>query len=581
MRDLAESPNGTLWAGTDYEGLLRIRGTRDVERWTGRSGLPTGWVKPFVAGAGVRFGTAKGIYVYNETQNAFAADPALDVSLPADSKGAYRFRQDNRGNLWIASNGENGVLRMSKSGRYQWDPVLLRRAGKMVVHDIYDDADGSIWLATEEGIIQCDAGMEKIARRAYPVVIRQVQSLGDGSILHYGSNPVARSVVLPFQRNSIAFSFVAPGNDDNTQTEYQAYLEGYERPSGSWAPGTERAYNNLSEGRYVFRVRAHNLYGAIADEARFPFEILAPWYRAKWAYLLYGLAFIGSAFGAGKIRSRALEAKNRRLQAIIDERTAEVQAQAAALQKQNRELERLDQEKNEFLSIAAHDLKSPLFEISMGAKLLRDDSGRVPPERIEEYAREMESSASLMHRIVSNLLDIQRIEEGAIAVAAEECEMNQIAEGVIKSFRHSAQAKRVGISFERSSSAARVIGDTGILAQIVDNLLSNAIKYSYPDSGVIVRVRATAATVRLEVEDRGPGISVQEQARLFTKFGRLSTQPTGGESSTGLGLAIVKRLINAMGGEAGCSSIVGQGSTFYIQMPAKSDGNVDSPTAQN
>ena len=141
------------------------------------------------------------------------------------------------------------------------------------------------------------------------------------------------------------------------------------------------------------------------------------------------------------------------------------------------------------------------------------------------------------------------------------------------SYRRSAQAKRVAISFERSSGAARVMGDAGLLTQIVDNLLSNAIKYSYPDSGVSVRVSAAAGIVRVEVEDRGPGISVEEQARLFTKFGRLSTQPTGGESSTGLGLAIVKRLINAMGGGTGCSSAVGQGSTFYIQMPAaKSDG---------
>ncbi len=102
----------------------------------------------------------------------------------------------------------------------------------------------------------------------------------------------------------------------------------------------------------------------------------------------------------------------------------------------------------------------------------------------------------------------------------------------------------------------------------MDNLVSNAVKYSPNGKNVYVRVYQMDRRVRAEVKDEGPGISAEDQKRLFGKFARLSARPTAGEHSTGLGLAIVKRLVESMHGEVWCESHLGSGAAFLVELPA-------------
>ena len=111
-----------------------------------------------------------------------------------------------------------------------------------------------------------------------------------------------------------------------------------------------------------------------------------------------------------------------------------------------------------------------------------------------------------------------------------------------------AKANFVSLIFEDSGRAPLVTADAAQLVQIVDNLISNAVKYSPSGKNIYVKVRQMDGGVRAEVRDEGPGISAEDQKRLFGKFARLSAQPTAGEHSTGLGLAIVKKLVESMNG---------------------------------
>jgi signal transduction histidine kinase len=103
--------------------------------------------------------------------------------------------------------------------------------------------------------------------------------------------------------------------------------------------------------------------------------------------------------------------------------------------------------------------------------------------------------------------------------------------------------------------------------QVLDNLISNAIKYSPPMTHIDIRLVQMAETVRCEIQDEGPGLSEKDQQKLFGKFARLTTQPTGGEHSTGLGLFIVKKLVTAMNGKVWCESELGKGATFVVEFP--------------
>jgi signal transduction histidine kinase len=127
------------------------------------------------------------------------------------------------------------------------------------------------------------------------------------------------------------------------------------------------------------------------------------------------------------------------------------------------------------------------------------------------------------------------------------------------------------------------MGDPNILYQILENLVSNAVKYSPSMRSVWVRVVASEVSalggspqngiqhyIRMEIQDEGPGLSADDKSKLFSKFARLSAQPTGGEHSTGLGLSIVKKLVEAMHGRVWCESKLGKGSTFIVEMPVAS-----------
>ncbi len=110
--------------------------------------------------------------------------------------------------------------------------------------------------------------------------------------------------------------------------------------------------------------------------------------------------------------------------------------------------------------------------------------------------------------------------------------------------------------------------DPSAAMQAMDNLISNAIKYSPPGKTVFVEVERSGGLCSFSVSDEGPGFTEHDKHRLFTKFARLSANPTGGESSTGLGLSIVKKIVEAMKGEIHCESIAGSGAKFVVTLPA-------------
>jgi len=116
-----------------------------------------------------------------------------------------------------------------------------------------------------------------------------------------------------------------------------------------------------------------------------------------------------------------------------------------------------------------------------------------------------------------------------------------------------------------------VLADATVLTQVIENLVSNAVKYSPPGRNICVRLLKSPERARCQVRDEGPGLSAEDQKKLFGKFARLSAKPTGGEHSTGLGLSIVKKMVEAMNGKVWCESELGKGATFIVEFSTTSD----------
>ncbi|NOY55306.1 MAG: GAF domain-containing sensor histidine kinase [Actinobacteria bacterium] len=242
---------------------------------------------------------------------------------------------------------------------------------------------------------------------------------------------------------------------------------------------------------------------------------------------------------------------------------SEIASRGAAIEEKNRELARLNETKDRFLGMAAHDLRNPVSAVLMAAEYLAacalEEEQRVFVEDIVQQAR-------YMLELINDLLDVSQIESGVLELHRQEVDLCAFLGLEVE--RHRKLAKNKGMTIEFIPTEGGLVqADPARLRQVVDNLLSNAVKYSPPGTTVRVSVHKVPSGCRVDVQDEGPGITGADRERLFSYFGKLSNRPTGGEASTGLGMAISRRIVEAHGGEIGLDPAPGGGSIFWFTLP--------------
>ena len=278
---------------------------------------------------------------------------------------------------------------------------------------------------------------------------------------------------------------------------------------------------------------------------------------------------ISKAFDVGAVDYLTKPFKKAELLARVRVHIALRQA-LETLEHQNEKLQRLNDEKNEFLGIAAHDLKNPLNSIrGMAQMIVKRKTVELAEEEIDDMSHQIETQSNFMFEIITNLLDVNKIENGKLTLQMMPVELLMSLDNVVSRYQIPATKKNITLSFETEADSPQIYADPTLTIQILDNIVSNAVKYSPSEKRVWVRLveDATNKKVRVEVQDEGPGFSDEDKKKLFGKFARLSAKPTGGEHSTGLGLSIVKRLTEAMGANIWCESELGKGAKFVIEFP--------------
>jgi PAS domain S-box-containing protein len=235
--------------------------------------------------------------------------------------------------------------------------------------------------------------------------------------------------------------------------------------------------------------------------------------------------------------------------------------------------------KSEFLSSMSHELRTPLNAILGFAQLLERDRKQPLSERqIERLSHVLRGGEHLL-RLIDDVLDLSRIESGRIAVSSEPVEVAGVLSEVVHTLEPMASRASIRIVPPVIPSATPpVIADRTRLAQILMNLGSNAIKYGKPDGHVAFRTEPVASSVRITVIDDGIGIPEDQRDRIFEPFQRAG-QEAGRIEGTGIGLTISKRLAEIMRGSVGFQSQVGEGSEFWIELPAYLDGALYEPIA--
>jgi len=230
------------------------------------------------------------------------------------------------------------------------------------------------------------------------------------------------------------------------------------------------------------------------------------------------------------------------------------------------ELAKVDQIKTEFISIVSHELRTPLTSIKGYVDLVLDgDAGEIN-ELQQEFLEVVQQDTNRLAALISDLLDVSRIESGKLTLQLQILEIGELIARVVASLRTQLSEREMHVEVDSGPVPITFKGDEDRLTQVLTNLLGNAIKFSPPRAGISVVARKKGGYLQIDVSDNGPGISKEDMGRLFTKFFRADNAATKETGGTGLGLSIAKSLVELHGGRIWAESELGKGSTFRFTL---------------
>ena len=229
----------------------------------------------------------------------------------------------------------------------------------------------------------------------------------------------------------------------------------------------------------------------------------------------------------------------------------------------------LNQMKDRFLGIAAHDLRSPIAIIMNYLEYLLEGHPGKLTESQENILNKMHGVSEKMLNLVNELLDVNAIEAGRLELKREAIDLSRYLKECYEENLVLSKAKSIELVLDLAPNLPVMVMDPHRIEQVMNNLINNAIKFSYPNTTITLRARVEDQNVAISIQDQGQGIPSQEIDSLFTEFGKTSVRPTAGEKSTGLGLAIAKRIVELHGGRIWVESKVGVGSIFTFTLPKR------------
>lgn len=231
------------------------------------------------------------------------------------------------------------------------------------------------------------------------------------------------------------------------------------------------------------------------------------------------------------------------------------------------ELKRLDRMKSEFVSTVSHELRTPLTSIRGSLGILAGGVAGPLSDKVRSFIDIAKDNCERLIRLINDILDMEKIESGKMTFQLQVLDLMELVEQTVKANEGFAAQHGVRLQIAANLRGAKVHADSDRLAQVLTNLISNACKFSPPQSSVDIAVSLAGARIRVDVIDRGPGISESFRKRIFQKFSQEDSTDMRQKGGTGLGLSISRAIVEGLGGEIGFETELGHGSTFYFTLP--------------
>lgn len=240
----------------------------------------------------------------------------------------------------------------------------------------------------------------------------------------------------------------------------------------------------------------------------------------------------------------------------------------ADLEAKNSKLAQLNDLKNKFLGMASHDLRNPISTIQGFSKIMLDHGETLAEDAKKEFLQSIHKVSNDMLALLGDLLNISTIESGKLDLQLKTGSFQQLVEERVRMYQVIAERKNIATHLD-IEEITNFSFDAHRISQVIDNLLSNAIKFSPAGKEIYIWLGQKNGQAKFSVRDQGPGISPEDQDKLFKHFQKLKARPTADESSHGLGLAIAKKMVEAHEGKITVQSKPGSGATFSFEIPLR------------
>ncbi|MBI2571715.1 MAG: response regulator [Candidatus Schekmanbacteria bacterium] len=437
----------------------------------------------------------------------------------------------------------------------------------------FADRDGSLWFGSK-GAVHYEPTRDRIDRAPPPRPTLTSAVLGE--------TPAAPNATAAYARRNFRATFTALSYANEEALQFRSRLRGYDEQWSPFDANRSASFTNLAPGDYLFEVEARTKHGRVsAAPASFAFSIAAPYYLTSWFRALV-LTLLGCALAAAhKLRIARAIAAQRRLEALVCQRTQELETEkkevelqrqraedaAANLDEANHKLLELDRLKTQFFSNISHEFRTPLTLIlgPLEAALAGEYDNR--PEKLRAQLEVMRRSSQRLLRLINQLLDISKLEAGRMRLEARPTDLVDFLRTIASSFAAIAERKRIQLDFHGGAASLTAFVDPDKFEKIVFNLLSNAFKFT-PEHGMIrIDIAATGERAELSVADSGRGIPAGELPHVFDRFRQVDGSTTREQEGTGIGLALVKELVELHHGTVSVRSELGAGTTFTVCFP--------------
>ncbi len=555
VSDIVEDADGEIWVATNRQGIFRIGSDREsVEVYNTIEGekscirintmyvdsLGTLWVGTPLDGL-LRVDKKRGCFVTSSELISMTINSVLSIV------------EDDESGLWIAT-GRKLINYIPSSGRSAaYDVELDVKCDGFTPRTAYRSKDGKLYFGTHKGLCGFDPNA-LVHESSFPSVEITDVRIFDRSILMepdaYKTTPNGESTITIAQDDySFTVEFSTLQYSEPQKSMYRCRLDGFDKEWVYVESGRNSVqYNNLRPGVYMLNIQGTNLYGEWgSDVTKLAVRVRPAPYNSWWAWLIYVtiiasiLAFISSAV-VQRVRLRN-------------------SLKISRIEKEG--VEKLNNAKLQFFTNISHELLTPLSILSCSLdKLTATDTDNISAYNI------MRNNVSRLLRLIEQILEFRKAESGNLKLKVSRADVMFFVQRICNdSFLPLIEKKRIRFSVNCHPSSLSCWFDGDKLDKIMYNLLSNAFKYNREGGEINVSVTAIdESIVRIEVRDRGEGIVPNLIPNIFNRFydGEYRNY---GVKGTGIGLSLTKDLVTLHKGEIKVESVVGEGTTFIVELP--------------